>query len=387
MTKPDSRAGLLELWGDSSLIPRLFVWGTLIGVVYFLRSFALLIFLTFVFAYIQSRIVERLKSRIKARWASVVLVATGFLGLLVTVGFLIIPQIRNEAETLATTYPQYFHRLDVELGVLSASYPVIGEIIPGLKDHSDPETGDWELRKSVSLNIFRYALGFEGLESGESGDGKVVDSLRNIGIRLFAVGSAFFLALLLSFLIVLDLPRLTESVRSLGESRLGGVYEEVAPGLTTFGRVLGRALEAQFFIAILNTIMTAIGLWLLGVTEKLAFLSMLVFISSFIPVAGVILSSIPICLVALQTSGFLLVLGVIVMIAIVHALEAYVFNPRIYGHHLKMNPVLVLIILTIGGKLFGIWGLVLGLPLCNYIFVYAIQRPVAENPETVTHLA
>ena len=62
------------------------------------------------------------------------------------------------------------------------------------------------------------------------------------------------------------------------------------------------------------------------------------------------------------------------MILIIHTIEAYVLNPRIFGHHLRMNAVLVLIVLTIAGKLFGVWGLVLGLPVVNYFFVHAIRR-------------
>ncbi|MHC4851637.1 MAG: AI-2E family transporter, partial [Planctomycetota bacterium] len=95
----------------------------------------------------------------------------------------------------------------------------------------------------------------------------------------------------------------------------------------------------------------------------------------FIPVAGVFISSVPICLVALQQSGISLMLIAIALILAIHFIEAYFLNPRIYGHHLRMNAVLVLIVLTIGGTLFGFWGLVLGLPIMNYVFRQAIHRP------------
>ena len=100
---------------------------------------------------------------------------------------------------------------------------------------------------------------------------------------------------------------------------------------------------------------------------------MIVFLCSFIPVAGVFISSIPICLVALQESGIGLVAIAIIAILIIHFIETYILNPKIFGHHLHLNPVIVLIILTIGGELFHIWGLVLGLPICTYIFSYAIR--------------
>ena len=35
----------------------------------------------------------------------------------------------------------------------------------------------------------------------------------------------------------------------------------------------------------------------------------------------------------------------ILLICVIHAIETYILNPQIYGHHMHMNPVLVLIIL------------------------------------------
>jgi predicted PurR-regulated permease PerM len=64
----------------------------------------------------------------------------------------------------------------------------------------------------------------------------------------------------------------------------------------------------------------------------------------------------------------------IVMIIVIHLIESYILNPRIYGTYMRINPVIVLIILTIGGKLFHIWGLILGVPVCTYIFGYAIKN-------------
>ena len=84
---------------------------------------------------------------------------------------------------------------------------------------------------------------------------------------------------------------------------------------------------------------------------------------------------------ALQGGGVSTMLIAILMIIVVHALETYVLNPQIYGHHMHMNPVLVLIVLTIGGKLFGIWGLILGIPIVNYVFRHAIRRGTTGGAE------
>jgi predicted PurR-regulated permease PerM len=191
----------------------------------------------------------------------------------------------------------------------------------------------------------------------------------------------FLLALLFSLLISLDFPRLSGSVASLRHSKLRFVYLEVMPSILQFSRLLGRAIEAQLMIAIVNSVLTAVGLAVLGLGQYLAFLTVIVFLFSFIPIAGVFISSVPICMVALQVGGPSHMLGIILLIVAIHMIETYILNPKIYGAHLHLNPVVVLVILTIGGKLFGFWGLLLGVPLCTWFFTKAIR-----NGQSSTHL-
>jgi predicted PurR-regulated permease PerM len=62
------------------------------------------------------------------------------------------------------------------------------------------------------------------------------------------------------------------------------------------------------------------------------------------------------------------------MVLIVHAIEAYMLNPIIYGRHMKMHPVAILVILVVGEHLFGIWGLLLGVPVAAFVWTYVIQE-------------
>ncbi|MBI3097852.1 MAG: AI-2E family transporter [Planctomycetes bacterium] len=146
--------------------------------------------------------------------------------------------------------------------------------------------------------------------------------------------------------------------------------------MVSFAGIVGRAFQAQAMIAVANTILTLVGMLILGIPHVMV-LSLIVFVCSFIPVLGVVLSSIPISLVGLNEGGFELVLYVIVLILIIHAIEAYILNPKIYGAHLRMNPVIVLVILLIGEHLAGVWGLLLGVPVCYYLFTEVLR---AEGP-------
>lgn len=53
-----------------------------------------------------------------------------------------------------------------------------------------------------------------------------------------------------------------------------------------------------------NTVLTALGMWLLKISG-IGLLSLFVFICSFIPIAGVFISTAPIAFVAVTEHGFL----------------------------------------------------------------------------------
>ncbi len=421
-----------------SLVTRLFVWGLLIAVLWLLRPFLLLIFLTFVFAYIQAHGVDGLAHRIRNRALRVVIVGLVVLGTLFATGFTLVPQVQEQANTFLLNKDQYIADADDRLDDFFRKYPSIytslskhqrgkepdltaafggprtpgsvpapsglvlidGEVVrqptagsaPPGDGEQPPRDGEQPRREGPPTPAPGASDPADprGERAGEPEKLHIVrDFVASVGESLarnpleivqsgLGYASSFLLALLFSFLIVLDLPKLKRGIHGLSTTKIGFIYDEVADNIAGFGRVLGRALEAQLFIAICNTILTAIGIWIMGI-DNILVLSTIVFFCSFIPVVGTFISSTPICLLALQSDGVGAMLLVIVMICVIHAIETYVLNPQIYGHHMHMNPVLVLIVLTIGGKLFGVWGLVLGIPIVNYVFRHAIRRP-GERP-------
>jgi predicted PurR-regulated permease PerM len=364
-----------------SLGTRLFVWALLVAILYILRPFFLLIFLTFVFAYVQAHGVDGLQHRMRNRPLRVTIVALVFLGSIGATVTWLAPAVREQAGTLLENYPTYIQKADESVNSwLRQSFPEVWKSVvrTAAPPPGDPSTPSPE--PALIKDLVDSLVGL-GSESETKHSPETFKKVLDVGSSLFGYLSAFLLSLLFSFLIVLDLPKLKRGVTGLAATRIGFIYEEVSENIATFGKVMGRALEAQLFIAIVNTILTAIGMWFLGLPNLLV-LSTIVFVCSFIPVAGVFISSTPMCLIALSTGDFYKMVMTIVMVLIVHAIETYILNPRIYGHHMRMNPVFVLIVLTVCGKLFGVWGLVLGIPIVNYVFRHAIRHP-ADRPADV----
>jgi predicted PurR-regulated permease PerM len=205
----------------------------------------------------------------------------------------------------------------------------------------------------------------------------VADRLASGARALIAVPAQVGTALLLTILITFDMAGLKQGALRLRQTRLAGLYAQVVPNLTAVARLIGRSFAAQGLIAVFNTLLTVALMRLLGLHNEVL-LGAVVFIASFIPVLGVILAAIPIGLQALlQPDGSLaLAAYALAGIAAIHALEATVLSPRIVGKSLHLHPVLVLAVLLVGEHLFGIWGLLLGVPMS----VYVIHAGVLAEP-------
>ncbi|MCA9795505.1 MAG: AI-2E family transporter [Candidatus Eremiobacteraeota bacterium] len=355
-----------------ALLSRALVWGSLFAVIYVLRSFSVLLFLVFIFSYIQANAVNRIEPWIANRTARVVLVGASFLTFFILVVAALIPPVRDQTVSFVNNLAVYGRALDQELIGFTEAHPALAQLMPLDLSHV-PRAGDWDYRTSALAQILQPFLGV-GEDLDKDSLLSLVEKAGHLGSKLLKLSSQFVLSILFSFLIVLDLPNLAEGTRSLRDTRLRYVYDEVTDSLLRFGATVGRAFEAQFIVAIFNTLLTAVGVWCLGLRDEIAFISLVVFLCSFIPIAGVIISSVPICLLALTQGGFPKVILALVLIFAIHAIEAYILNPRIFGRHLHLNPVVVMILLTICGKLFGVWGLILSLPIATYLFREAIQH-------------
>jgi predicted PurR-regulated permease PerM len=208
---------------------------------------------------------------------------------------------------------------------------------------------------------------------------KIVESVRSL-VREVAAGTGrFLLAILLSFLIVLDYDRLKAELTQWRTSTVGQFFHEAASSVIEFSGVVGSAFQCQLVIATLNATVTCIGMFVLGI-HPLLLLTTIVFLFGLIPVLGVFISSVPIILIAFNDYDLTRALLALGMIVVVHMLEAYVFNPRIYAARFHLNPVIVLIILLVGHELFGVWGMLLGIPVTHYVLNVA-QMPAIHRKE------
>jgi predicted PurR-regulated permease PerM len=198
-------------------------------------------------------------------------------------------------------------------------------------------------------------------------------------------------SLMLAIFILIDWHGLKQAVVSIRETRLQLIYDEIAPSVVALGKLIGKSFQGQVIIAMFNGVLTLVALYLIGVEYRFV-LALVVFVFSFIPVVGVILSGVPICAVAVMQPGgtFTMALQVVMAIAVIHLVEGMVLSPRIIGKIGHLHPILVIVILLIAEHFFGMWGLILGVPVAIYLIRVVILNtaiPGIYEPRVVVALA
>lgn len=187
-----------------------------------------------------------------------------------------------------------------------------------------------------------------------------------------------FLALLLSLFFLLEKPRLVLFTGQFKESKLADFYNEIAFFGGKFARTFGKVIEAQFVIAIVNTFLTVIALSIMGFPHLLG-LGIMVFFLGLIPVAGVIISLVPLSLIAYTIGGFIQVFYVLIVIAIIHAVEAYILNPKLMSSKTDLPIFYTFIVLIFSEHFFGVWGLIVGIPI--FVFLLDVLEVTNRDPK------
>lgn len=175
-----------------------------------------------------------------------------------------------------------------------------------------------------------------------------------------------FISLVLSMLFILDIERIKKFISKFKKSKVSRLYNHLEYFGVNFLNSFGKVIQAQFLIALVNSIFSTIALWIMGFPQLIG-LGFMIFVLSFIPVAGVIISLIPLCLIAFNVGGLIKVLSVIIMIALLHSLESYILNPKLMSDKTSLPVFVIFIILIAGEHFMGTWGLLLGIPLIIFI--------------------
>ncbi|HWL12872.1 MAG TPA: AI-2E family transporter, partial [Ureibacillus sp.] len=217
-------------------------------------------------------------------------------------------------------------------------------------------------RDMIPESIYRFILNLDMEGILEDIGGTILEKTGDVSTFLLEA----FMALLLSFFFILEIDKIKIFCKSFKTIQTEKVYNQVVLFGSSFLNTFGLAIKVQIIISTINTVLSVIGLLFLGFPNILG-LAIMIFFLGLMPVIGVVISLIPLSIIAFQIGGFMYVVYIFSMVMIIHAIESYFLNPKLYSITMKLPIFFTFMVLMVGELLFGAWGLVIGIPLFVFI--------------------
>ncbi len=284
------------------------------------------------------------------RGLAVLTVYLAFFLTLVGVGFLLANPITNQARAFTRHAPE----------LVSEANKTLAKIQRELNDDG--------------VHVKFIKQGETALQTIQGKLDKSAGSIASFGGGLLteAAGAIFDLVLVFvsSIYMLLYAPRIGALARRLmprGDGTPGDDYPRLVQ------RAVSRYVGGQLAFSLIMGTTAAVALYVFGVlgifppgrTYAVAFGAFLAFME-LIPYIGPFLGALPPILVALFTEPISAVWVALLFLGL-QQLEGHIVAPQIFGHTLRINPLLVIFALLLGEQLYGLIGALLALPIIAVI--------------------
>jgi predicted PurR-regulated permease PerM len=196
--------------------------------------------------------------------------------------------------------------------------------------------------------------------------------LLNAGGRIATGLLDIFLAVVIAFWVLTDLPKMREEIAALA----GPTYEADAEHLlATVTHVVGGYLRGQTIASLTTATISTIGLMLFHVPYALV-LGLIAFLFNFAPYIGPVTTGLIAALLGMFVGPWTAVAAVCCVIVAQNVTD-FVVAPRVMSSQVDLHPTLVIFSLLVGGTLFGVPGLLFAIPTAatgKGLFVYYYER-------------
>lgn len=286
-----------------------------------------------------------IKQKSVRRGLSVALCYILLLAFVLTLIFVVLPQLTVALQSLSSMLPMLGKELYDAAAKLVEKYDLDEEILTHLQF-------DWN---SIAMTVIEWVT---------SSLPQLMSTTRDITSSVFEI----FLGFIMSIYMLFSKERMAAHWRRLCQAVLPRDWAERVINVcslaqTTFrGYMTGMLTEA----CILCTL-TATGMAIIGFPSPI-FAGVLMGIGALIPIFGIfIMVTVNAILIAVQADIFT-GLWFVVYITLLQQFEGNVIYPRVMGNAIRLPSLWVLAAATVGGTLFGLAGLLLSIPVVSIIY-------------------
>lgn len=347
--------GVLAFWGLNNLELIFDVLGNIYRVFSpFILGFVLAYVLNIPMMKVEKLLKKAIPDKYEDKYSGAIRLVSIILSILLLVliiafvGFLLIPELIENIESLMNNIPAFIEGGKDWVINLLDKYPDVQREIEVMFAESGNVSG-------IVSSIFTYIInGIVGFVSGFVG-----------GFVYIFTGIIFAIYMLCQKEYLVD--GIKRLVYAFADKRKANKIMDISK-LTnkTFSKFIsGQCVEA----VILGTIMFVVCL--LGRFPYALIIGVLTALTALIPIFGAFIAC-GVGAVLIAITNPLQALIFIAVFVIIQQIEGNVIYPKVVGKSVGLSPLWTLLAITVGGNLFGVVGMIIGLPLASV--VYAIGK-------------
>lgn len=280
-------------------------------------------------------------------------------GLLVWGGVVIVPKIQEQTLSFVDHFPGYLNTINDKINEIFAN-PMFEQVQSQFEVSSEKFMTDLT---SIIQNISK-------------------STIQNIGNFFGAIATVLVAVITMPFILFY----LLKDGRSLAPYFVRFLPTKVRkPTLKVLKEMNAQVssyIRGQLTVAFAVAIMFMIGFSIIGLDYAIT-LGITAGFLNLIPYLGSFLAMIPAVFLGL-VGGPVLLVKVLVVFVIEQTIEGRVISPLVLGNELSIHPVTILLVLLTSGKLFGLVGVILGIPM--YAAVKVIITHLFEWYQNVSTL-
>lgn len=303
---------------------------------YLIREIVLIMFVAIVISSGVDPWIDFLQKRKIPRWLSVLLIFVLMIVVLGLIFYLLIPPIAEQIQQLVQILPQYFNIILEQIGKnnvlnLGASLQNIDQVIE-------------QLGSKLGRAAFNIFGAFSNILSG-----------------FISVIITFVLA----FYFVVEEDNLKKFIRTLTPQRHRPYVDDLVDRIQL---QVGRWFRGQLLLGAAVGVLVFVGLKIIGVKYALV-LALLAGVFEIVPYIGPIVAAVPAVFLGFGQAPYLALL-VILVYFVVQQIENNFLVPKVMGKVVGLNPLVIILAILVGGKLAGVLGALLAVPIATALHVF-----------------
>lgn len=301
-----------------------------LGFIYLIRDVIGVVLVSFILASALTPTVDKMERQHRIpRVLSIIALYVGLFGIIALILVLLIPAIINQVGDIANNFPEYFSRVEQEVGNIR-DFTLTSSFVDSLQ---------------TNLQSLRTDLG-----QATSG---VLGTISSVFGGIFS----FLGVIVITFYLIIEEQAMRRFLKTIVPPRY---LPNVSPMLDKIQIKMGQWLRGQLVLSLSIFVVTFVGLSALGVKNALV-LALFAGLMELVPFIGSTIGAIPAVFFGF-TQALWLGFAVVGLYIVVQQLENNILVPKVMQKSVGLNPLIVIIGMLVGAKVAGIVGVLLAVP-------------------------